>query len=239
MTEQNPYPLPLPGGQCPVAYNVTIAYEDKLGDTVTVRMTLNGPLKGLGYRSFYSSPEVRTMTRFKEPPTKEPAPVNPANAEHTNGLLGQADRQITWTLQFVNVVNGVDTYNGVGSALNQSALYRNGNIVYDRDPKVYNERIVKIERVDGQPDDCGNLPNIPIDLAGHPGNCKRYPCSQTQQLNSEVELHTGALIETQSLVSYQSLGTTRELTLRYDSLTADPRPYCISATHTLTTPTSA
>ncbi|KAI9129302.1 FG-GAP-like repeat-containing protein [Acaryochloris sp. CCMEE 5410] len=43
-------------------------------------------------------------------------------------------------------------------------------------------------------------------------------------VNSEVELHSGALTETHNLVSYQSLGQTRGLTLTYDSLRADPRP---------------
>ncbi|MHB8953754.1 MAG: FG-GAP-like repeat-containing protein [Pirellulaceae bacterium] len=41
---------------------------------------------------------------------------------------------------------------------------------------------------------------------------------------SGVLLHSGALMESHSLVSYNSLGQTRELTLTYDSLRADPRP---------------
>ena len=41
---------------------------------------------------------------------------------------------------------------------------------------------------------------------------------------SEVEAHSGALIATQDLVTYQSSGVVRGLTLRYNSLTHDPRP---------------
>lgn len=49
-------------------------------------------------------------------------------------------------------------------------------------------------------------------------------CTQRGGLNSEVELHSGAVIETYELVPYQSLGRSRGLTLTYDSLRADPRP---------------
>lgn len=41
---------------------------------------------------------------------------------------------------------------------------------------------------------------------------------------SEVELHSGALLEEHFLVSYQSLGVERGVSLHYDSLRADPRP---------------
>ncbi len=41
---------------------------------------------------------------------------------------------------------------------------------------------------------------------------------------SSCELHSGALIETHELVTYQSQGKTRGLTLTYDSMRADPRP---------------
>ncbi len=41
---------------------------------------------------------------------------------------------------------------------------------------------------------------------------------------SSCELHSGALIETHDLVTYQSQGNARGLTLTYDSLRADPRP---------------
>lgn len=42
--------------------------------------------------------------------------------------------------------------------------------------------------------------------------------------NSDVELYSGAEIETHDLVPYQSLGVSRGLTLRYDSQRADARP---------------
>lgn len=41
---------------------------------------------------------------------------------------------------------------------------------------------------------------------------------------SEVELHSGAVIETHDLVPYQSLGINRGISLRYDSERADARP---------------
>ena len=52
------------------------------------------------------------------------------------------------------------------------------------------------------------------------------PCTkaETVSVNSEVELHSGALTETHDLVTYQSLGQTRGLSLTYDSLRADSRP---------------
>jgi len=49
-------------------------------------------------------------------------------------------------------------------------------------------------------------------------------CEAKAESNSQVELHSGALREQHSLVSYQSLGETRGLTLHYDSQRADPRP---------------
>jgi RHS repeat-associated protein len=49
--------------------------------------------------------------------------------------------------------------------------------------------------------------------------CKgRVPCA------SEVELHSGAVIETHDLVPYQSLGISRGISLNYDSERADARP---------------
>jgi hypothetical protein len=42
-------------------------------------------------------------------------------------------------------------------------------------------------------------------------------------VTSEAEQHSGALIETHDLVTYESRGESRGLTLRYDSLQADPR----------------
>jgi RHS repeat-associated protein len=47
-------------------------------------------------------------------------------------------------------------------------------------------------------------------------------CKATASATSEVELHSGAVIETHDLISYQSLGSVRGLTLQYDSLRADP-----------------
>jgi RHS repeat-associated protein len=41
---------------------------------------------------------------------------------------------------------------------------------------------------------------------------------------SEVELHSGAVIETHNLAAYRSLGASRGLSLRYDSERADARP---------------
>jgi RHS repeat-associated protein len=49
-------------------------------------------------------------------------------------------------------------------------------------------------------------------------------CEASANGTSQVLLHSGALMETHELVSYQSLGQTRGLTLTYDSLRADPRP---------------
>ncbi|EMI16227.1 SxtP, partial [Rhodopirellula maiorica SM1] len=44
------------------------------------------------------------------------------------------------------------------------------------------------------------------------------------ETNSDVELHSGALIETHQTVTYQSQGVTRGIKLVYDSQRADPRP---------------
>ena len=49
-------------------------------------------------------------------------------------------------------------------------------------------------------------------------------CADSKGLTSVVETHTGALVETHNLVSYQSLGANRGVTLTYDSLRADARP---------------
>jgi YD repeat-containing protein len=150
-----------------------------------------------------------------------PNPLVNENCEHTAGTADGQGSQITWVL---HVVSGSDVYSQVGNAVHQSAIYLyGGTLQSDSRYKVFNERIVDIRRVDGQLDNCGNQP-VPIPPEDLPGNCKPNRCSVKVPLNSEVELHTGALIETQDLVSYQSLGETRGLTLRYDSLTADPRP---------------
>lgn len=49
-------------------------------------------------------------------------------------------------------------------------------------------------------------------------------CKAKGGLTSEVEMHSGAVIETHNLIPYQSMGESRSLTLTYDSLRADPRP---------------
>lgn len=49
-------------------------------------------------------------------------------------------------------------------------------------------------------------------------------CGASASGSSEVDLHSGELVEMHSLVSYQSQGIERGLTLRYGSLRADPRP---------------
>lgn len=53
---------------------------------------------------------------------------------------------------------------------------------------------------------------------------EREDCPANCDLTSQAELYSGAVIETHDLVSYQSQGATRGLTLTYDSLRADPRP---------------
>ena len=59
---------------------------------------------------------------------------------------------------------------------------------------------------------------------GDPRNKKPGSCPGDADATSSCELHSGALIETHNLVTYQSQGITRGLTLTYDSLRADPRP---------------
>ncbi|MBW4497678.1 MAG: hypothetical protein KME26_32380, partial [Oscillatoria princeps RMCB-10] len=49
-------------------------------------------------------------------------------------------------------------------------------------------------------------------------------CKENCNFTSVAELHSGAVMETHNLVSYQSLGAMRGLQLTYDSLRADPRP---------------
>src|SRR5262249_36277004 len=50
-----------------------------------------------------------------------------------------------------------------------------------------------------------------------------HSCDETN-FNSVVEYDTGAVIETHNTAPYVSLGVSRGLTLRYDSLRADARP---------------
>jgi RHS repeat-associated protein len=70
----------------------------------------------------------------------------------------------------------------------------------------------------------------PAPAPNNPGQDPRNPkdkcneCKAKGELTSEVELHSGAVIETHNLVPYQSMGESRSLTLTYDSLRADPRP---------------
>lgn len=53
-----------------------------------------------------------------------------------------------------------------------------------------------------------------------PPRLLRTQCS----FNCQVDFQTGGIIETHDLVSYQSLGEKRSLTLTFNSLRADPRP---------------
>jgi RHS repeat-associated protein len=74
-------------------------------------------------------------------------------------------------------------------------------------------------------------PTPPPTIAGTEPSLDEYnqdvgcnTCTATTLGTSEVELHSGAVIESHSLPAYQSLGTARSVTLVYDSLRADPRP---------------
>jgi RHS repeat-associated protein len=49
-------------------------------------------------------------------------------------------------------------------------------------------------------------------------------CKASGGFNSEVEYHSGAVIETHDLTSYLSNGSERGITLTYDSMRANPRP---------------
>ncbi|MCO6459521.1 MAG: hypothetical protein J5I93_29765 [Pirellulaceae bacterium] len=49
-------------------------------------------------------------------------------------------------------------------------------------------------------------------------------CKETEGASSDVELHSGALLETHELVTYQSQGVSRGLTLAYKSTRANPQP---------------
>jgi RHS repeat-associated protein len=64
-----------------------------------------------------------------------------------------------------------------------------------------------------------------LDPRNHPpGGDSLDGCQSSCNFTSEVDLHSGAVLETHNLVSYQSLGQSRGLTLTYDSLRADTRP---------------
>ena len=64
----------------------------------------------------------------------------------------------------------------------------------------------------------------PTETEFNPDECQVCSDPKAEPASSEIQLYSGALIETHELVPYQSLGVSRGLTLRYDSLTADPRP---------------
>jgi RHS repeat-associated protein len=49
-------------------------------------------------------------------------------------------------------------------------------------------------------------------------------CPNSEGFNSDIELHSGTVIETHQLVTYQSQGVSRGVNLVFDSLRADPRP---------------
>ncbi|BAZ08411.1 FG-GAP repeat-containing protein [Calothrix sp. NIES-4071] len=59
-------------------------------------------------------------------------------------------------------------------------------------------------------------PNPPEELN------KNNKCKEVKSINSEVELDTGSVTETHDLVTYQSLGETRGVSLTYNSLRANP-----------------
>ncbi|MCH8186624.1 MAG: hypothetical protein IH862_11030, partial [Chloroflexi bacterium] len=58
----------------------------------------------------------------------------------------------------------------------------------------------------------------------NPDECQACGGQASGSASSEIQFYSGALIETHELVLYRSLGVSRGLTLRYSSLTADPRP---------------
>lgn len=70
-------------------------------------------------------------------------------------------------------------------------------------------------------------PDVNVDYGQNPRNEKddreKCPCARAG-LTSEVELSSGALIESHTLTSYQSMGVERALKWSYDSKRADPRP---------------
>lgn len=93
------------------------------------------------------------------------------------------------------------------------------------DTDAFQMQIDSIQRIDGQPDTCGDPP-LAEDPNANPFNLNEENncCTASAAFNSQVELHSGAVVETHDLVPYQSSGVSRGLTLRYNSLQADPRP---------------
>jgi hypothetical protein len=64
----------------------------------------------------------------------------------------------------------------------------------------------------------------PLGINNNSPNEDCNDCKERREITSQVELDTGAIIESHDLVTYSSNGVTRGITLTYDSLRADPRP---------------
>ena len=84
-------------------------------------------------------------------------------------------------------------------------------------PIINNNGPISPSNPSGPPDPSGPPPSGPPD-----DGCP--VCHPNVPLNSSANLNTGVVSEDKSLVSYQSLGVTRGLTLHYDSLRANPTP---------------
>ncbi|MCA9138392.1 MAG: hypothetical protein KDB00_16590, partial [Planctomycetales bacterium] len=69
-----------------------------------------------------------------------------------------------------------------------------------------------------------HFPLISTVGGGNNQNNECEECEEGESGGSEVLGHSGVLLETHDLPSYQSLGQVRNVTLSYDSLRADPRP---------------
>jgi RHS repeat-associated protein len=69
-------------------------------------------------------------------------------------------------------------------------------------------------------------PVLPLDITTSVFNEDTGGTEQpaTMSFTSDVELHSGTVLEQHDLVTYQSMGEDRGVSLRYDSLRADPRP---------------
>jgi RHS repeat-associated protein len=108
--------------------------------------------------------------------------------------------------------------------------HANGTSYYYGGGRYDDLRNITVTRNDGQPDDCGDPPSSTPQPLDPNLICPNEPatglprCPASFPINSEVVAKTGGVIETQDLVTYNTLGATRGLTLRYDSLTADARP---------------
>ena len=64
------------------------------------------------------------------------------------------------------------------------------------------------------------------------------PCRESVNVKSNTELHSGGLLETHDLASYQSQGLNRGFRLTFDGLRADPRPI-VHFSHNSTVPIPA